>query len=421
VIAAVPAGTPTAVWGDNKRVRQILMNLTNNAVKFTEAGEVRVEVTWVLAGAGEDIELRFEVVDTGIGIDPQLQRTIFESFSQADGSTTRRYGGTGLGLTIARQLVALMGGEIGVHSTPGAGSTFWFTLPTAIATPNSPRLLPAALQGERALIVDDKATNRRLLSARLVQWGMTSDAEADAETALAALRNAAQSAEPYRVALIDYRLGGQTAERLVAAVNADPDLSPTSILVMVAARDKRIAAAIPGTAGVVAKPVRQNQLYDELARLDTPASNEAPAAVAHEPLPAPASGFAPRVLVVEDNEINQLVAVRMLERRGLIVDVAANGRVALDMHATDTYDAIFMDCQMPELDGFDTTREIRRREGDGRHTPIIAMTASTLPGDNDRCLAAGMDYHTGKPIRPASLDHILTQTINHPARTPGAS
>jgi CheY-like chemotaxis protein len=314
-----------------------------------------------------------------------------------------------------------MGGEIGVHSTPGAGSTFWFTLPTAIATPNSPRLLPAALQGARALIVDDKATNRRLLSGHLVQWGMTSDAEADAETALAALRNAAQSAEPYRVALIDYRLGGQTAERLVAAVNADPDLSPTSILVMVAARDKRIAAAIPGTAGVVAKPVRQNQLYDELARLDTPASNEAPAALAREPLPAPASGFAPRVLVVEDNEINQLVAVRMLERRGLIVDVAANGRVALDMHATDTYDAIFMDCQMPELDGFDTTREIRRREGDGRHTPIIAMTASTLPGDNDRCLAAGMDYHTGKPIRPASLDHILTQTINHPARTPGAS
>jgi two-component system, sensor histidine kinase and response regulator len=421
VIAAVPAGTPTAVWGDNKRVRQILMNLTNNAVKFTEAGEVRVGVIWTVAESGGDVELRFEVVDTGIGIDPQLQRTIFESFSQADGSTTRRYGGTGLGLTIARQLVALMGGEIGVHSTPGAGSTFWFTLPTKIATPNSPRLLPPALQGTRALIVDDKATNRRLLGEHLGEWGMTSDAAADSKTALAALRKAARSGEPYRVALIDYRLGGQTAERLVEAINADPDLSPTSTVVMVAARDKRVAAAIPGTAGVIAKPVRQGQLYDELARLDAPPSAGSPAEVAREPLPAAAPGSVPRVLVVEDNEINQLVAVRMLERRGLSVDVAANGRKALDMHAATTYDAIFMDCQMPELDGFETTREIRRREGEDRHTPIIAMTASTLPGDNDRCLAAGMDYHTGKPIRPASLDHILTQTINHPAATPSAS
>jgi PAS domain S-box-containing protein len=421
VIAAVPAGTPAAVWGDGKRVRQILMNLTNNAVKFTEAGEVRVEVTWVASGAGEEIELRFEVVDTGIGIDPQQQRTIFESFSQADGSTTRRYGGTGLGLTIARQLVAVMGGAIGVHSTPGAGSTFWFTLPTSIALADSPRLLPATLQAARALIVDDKATNRRLLSGHLDEWGMISHAEADVEGALAALREAGHSPEPYRVALIDYRLDGQTAEGLVEAIKADPQLSATSIVMMVAARDKRTAAAIPGTTGVVAKPVREGQLFDALARVGAPSSIEAPAALANESLPAPASGSVPRVLVVEDNEVNQLVAVRMLERRGLAVDVAANGREALVMHATTTYDAIFMDCQMPELDGFDTTRAIRRREGDGRRTPIIAMTASTLPGDNDRCLAAGMDYHTGKPIRPASLDQILARTISLPASTIDAS
>jgi two-component system, sensor histidine kinase and response regulator len=414
VIVAVPAGTPAAVWGDHMRVRQILTNLTNNAVKFTEAGEVRVEVTWAAAGAGDEIEVRFEVVDTGIGIDPQQQRTIFESFSQADGSTTRRYGGTGLGLTIARQLVALMGGEIGVHSTPGAGSTFWFTLPTTIATPDSPRLLPVALQGARALIVDDKATNRRLLKGHLTQWGMTSHGEADPDAALAALRETAHSPQPYRVALIDYRLDGQTAERLVAAINADPDLSPVSIVMMVAARDKHAAAAIPGITGVVAKPVREAQLYDELARLDTPPPIDAPAAAEADPLPALSSGFASRVLVVEDNEINQLVAVRMLEQRGFTVDVAANGLKALDMYATTSYDAIFMDCQMPELDGYETTRAIRRREGDGPRTPIIAMTASTLPGDNERCLAAGMDYYTGKPIRPTSLDHILAQAVTHP-------
>jgi PAS domain S-box-containing protein len=416
VIAAVPAGTPTAVWGDHKRLRQILMNLTNNAVKFTAAGEVRVEVTWVDAGAGDEIELRFEVVDTGIGIDPQQQRTIFESFSQADGSTTRRYGGTGLGLTIAKQLVGLMGGEIGVHSTPAVGSTFWFTLPTAIATPDSPRLLPVALQGARALIVDDKATNRRLLSGHLAQWGMTSHGEADPDSALAVLRETAHSPEPIRVALIDYRLDGQTAEGLIAAINSDPDLSRTSIVMMVAARDQHTAAAIPGITGVVAKPVRQTQLYDELARLDAPPLIETPDAAKTEPLPPLTSGSAPRVLVVEDNEINQLVAVRMLERRGFTVDVAANGLQALDMHATTAYHAIFMDCQMPELDGYDTTRAIRRREGDGPRTPIVAMTASTLPGDNERCLAAGMDYYTGKPIRPASLDRILTQTISTPNR-----
>ena len=413
VIAAVPAGTPAAVWGDHKRLRQVLTNLTHNAVKFTEAGEVRVDVTWG-AGRTDEIELRFEVVDTGIGIDPQQQQTIFESFSQADGSSTRRYGGTGLGLTIAQQLVALMGGEIGVRSTPGAGSTFWFTLPTSIASHDTPRLLPAALRGMRALIVDDKATNRELLGGYLSQWGMSSHAEANLDAALTALREAARSPQPYRLALIDYRLDGVTAESLVAAIASDPSLEATTVVLMVAARDKHSAAVIPGIAVVVAKPLRQDQLYEKLALLDTPPSATAPAH--DESAPSRGSGPAPRVLVVEDNEINQLVAVRLLERRGLHVDVAANGVKALEMHATARYDAIFMDCQMPELDGYETTREIRRREGDGPRTPIIAMTASTLPGDSERCLAAGMDHYTGKPIRPASLDHILAQSINHPVR-----
>ena len=415
VIAAVPAGTPAAVWGDHKRLRQVLTNLTHNALKFTEAGEVRVDVTWD-AGKTEGIELRFDVVDTGIGIDRRQQQTIFESFSQADGSTTRRYGGTGLGLTIAQQLVTLMGGEIGVQSAPGVGSTFWFTLPTAIATPDTPRLLPEALRGARVLIVDDKETNRRLLDGHLTQWGMTSRGEADPDVALATLREAAHSPQPYRVALVDYRLDGETAERLIAAIRATPELSAVSIVMMISARDKHAAAAISGITSVVAKPVRRDQIYDALAGLATPTPVDAAAAAETESLPALTSGSAARVLVVEDNKINQLVAVRMLEQRGFTVDVAANGLEALDMHASTVYDAIFMDCQMPELDGYDTTRAIRRREGDGPRTPIIAMTASTLPGDNERCLAAGMDFYTGKPIRRTSLDHILIQTISHPDR-----
>jgi two-component system, sensor histidine kinase and response regulator len=411
VIASVPTGAPNAVWGDRKRVRQILTNLTNNAVKFTEAGEVRVEVSWS-PGEGEEGTLRFEVVDTGIGIDPRAQETIFESFSQADGSTTRRFGGTGLGLTIAKQLVTLMGGEIGLVSSPGEGSTFFFTVPSRVAEPARSESAPPALRGTRVLIVDDKATNRRLLVEQLSDWGLAPHAEPDLAGSMEALRAAAASGEPYGLVLVDYRLAGRLGDEVVAATRADPANAGIVVVMMVAARDAHTAGAIDGVDGIIAKPMRQAQLYRGLIRAVSREGglSELNPDVA-ESAPGGRRNAVHRVLVVEDNEVNQLVAVRLLEQRGLIVDVAVNGREAIEMHATQRYDAIFMDCQMPELDGYDATREIRRREGAGPRTPIIAMTASTMPGDTERCIAAGMDYHTGKPTRPAGLDYILALTL----------
>ena len=413
VMACVQTNVPQRVYGDAKRVRQVLTNLTNNAAKFTEAGEVAVHVSAV-AVAPDRVRLRFEIIDTGIGIEPAAQQTIFESFMQADGSTTRRYGGTGLGLTIAKQLVDLMGGEIGVTSALGQGSTFWFTLPAQTTDADRSHPVHPALEGVRVLIVDDKATGRESLEHQLESWGMTVATAPDGEQALAALRAAPHMGVPFDLALIDFRMPAMNGGQLARAIKADLGLRSTAIVMMVAARDARDAMALADIAGLVPKPVRRALLRDELARI---LATQQPTTAAPETPRHPAPPAAGRgVLLAEDNPVNQLVAVRLLEQRGYTVDVAANGREALELHEHAQYDVIFMDCQMPELDGYQTTTEIRRREGDNRHTPVIAMTASTMPGDVDRCLAAGMDYHTGKPIRPAALDDILAHVLDH--RTP---
>jgi two-component system sensor histidine kinase/response regulator len=410
VIACVDSSLPANVRGDSNRVRQVLTNLTNNAVKFTDVGEVAIHVTGLL-DATDAARLRFAVVDTGIGIDAEAQKSIFESFAQADGSTTRRYGGTGLGLTIAKQLVMLMGGEIGVHSTVGEGSTFWFTLPVLVAGAVPPRAVSPALRGVRVLVIDDKATNRAILERQLADWGMNVDTVANGADALATLLAAAQSTHPYELALVDFKMPGMTGGELALAIKADPILRSTAVVLMVAARDTSAAVKVSEMDATVTKPIRQALLHDELAAVISADAGEPVADAPNDP-PSPTLQLAgARVLVAEDNLVNQLVAVRLLERRGFAVDVAANGLEALRMHEESRYDAIFMDCQMPELDGFETTREIRRREGDRRHTPIIAMTASTMPGDTDRCLAAGMDYYSGKPIQQAGLDYIIAQAL----------
>ena len=414
VISSVGPSLPVNVWGDANRVRQILTNLTNNAVKFTEAGEVTVNVSQ--NGENTDAgQLRFEVVDTGIGIEPAAQETIFESFAQADGSNTRRYGGTGLGLAIAKQLVALMGGEIGVHSIRGEGSTFWFTLPLRVAPCEPPAPPDPALQGVRVLVVDDKATNRAILERELAGWGMAVETAVDGPAALAALQAAQRSAEPFAMALLDFKMPGMNGGELAVAITADPALSATTLVMMVAARDTRTASTIAELDGVVTKPLRRARLYDEIVRVIGAGPESSLDSAPAEPAQHAVATAAPRVLVAEDNVVNQLVAVRLLEKRGYRVEVAADGREAVDMHERAPYDAIFMDCQMPELDGYEATREIRRREGRERHTPIIAMTASTMPGDTDRCLAAGMDYYSGKPISQAGLDYVLSQALGSPA------
>jgi PAS domain S-box-containing protein len=414
VISSVDPSLPVNVWGDANRVRQILTNLTNNAVKFTEAGEVTVNVSG-RDDSADGVHLRFEVVDTGIGIEAAAQETIFESFAQADGSNTRRYGGTGLGLAIAKQLVALMAGEIGVHSVRGEGSTFWFTLPLRVAPSELPPPADPELLGLRVLVVDDKVTNRGILERELAGWGMTVQTSADGATALAALQAAQRSADPFALALLDFKMPGMNGGELALAIKADHALSSTTLVMMVAARDTRAASTIAELDGVVTKPLRQARLYDEIVRVIGSGPESSSDSAPSEPEPHAVAAAARRVLVAEDNVVNQLVAVRLLEKRGYQVDVAADGREAVEMHARSPYDAIFMDCQMPELDGYEATREIRRREGSERHTPIIAMTASTMPGDTDRCLAAGMDYYSGKPISQAGLDYVLAQALGSPA------
>jgi two-component system sensor histidine kinase/response regulator len=416
VISSVDPTLPVNVWGDANRVRQILTNLTNNAVKFTEAGEVTINVSRRDETA-EQAEVRFEVVDTGIGIEAAAQETIFESFAQADGSNTRRYGGTGLGLAIAKQLVALMGGEIGLQSIRGEGSTFWFRLPLRVAPSEPPPPPNPALLGVRVLVVDDKATNRGILDRELAGWGMTVQTAPDGPAALAALQGAQHSGDPFALVLLDFKMPGMNGGELAVAIKADPALSATTLVMMVAARDTRSASSIAELDGVATKPLRQARLYDEIVRVLGAGPGRSPDSVPAEPQQPTVATAAPRLLVAEDNVVNQLVAVRLLEKRGYRVDVAADGREAVEMHERTHYDAIFMDCQMPELDGYEATRAIRRREGDQRHTPIIAMTASTMPGDTDRCLAAGMDYYSGKPISQAGLDYVLAQALG--SRVPG--
>ncbi len=361
LIARVDDTVPAAVTGDDGRLRQILTNLIGNALKFTHEGEVVVSVS----GSGD--ELRFEVSDTGIGIDPDRVERLFESFSQADSSTTRRYGGTGLGLAISRQLVELLGGQIGAESTPGQGSRFWFTVRMPATGATAP---PRELAGLRVLIVDDSPVSREFLTQRLASWRMQADAVATLDEAHARL-------ERYDLVLLDCDLPGE------------PLPAGTTVIRL-------------------AKPVRESRLYDSIA---TAMSPHVPAPAPRE-IVAPINGDGASILLAEDNATNQAVALHILRRRGYRVDIAANGREAVDALRREHYAAVLMDCQMPVLDGYAATAEIRQLEGDARRTPIIAMTAHAMEGDRERCLAAGMDDYLSKPLRSADLDATLERWID---------
>ncbi len=417
LITSVDDRLPSSLCGDGPRVRQILVNLVTNAVKFTPAGEVVVRVTAEGEATTGRSHLRFEVSDTGIGIDGAAQDRIFDSFSQADASTTRRFGGTGLGLTISKHLVDLMGGDIGVRSTPGAGSTFWFTLTLDLGPAGDAAPALGGLEQVEVLIVDDNATSRTLLERQVTAWGMVCETAGDAEGGLALLRAAARREAPYRLAVLDARMPSVGGVELAAAIKADPALRSLRLLLLSASGDGRAAARQAGIDGFVSKPVGRRRLHAEMTRI---------LAATLAPLDAvnPARERVPRwsgcrVLVAEDNEVNRLVATRMLERRGFQVELAVNGREALAKHFSDRYDAIFMDCQMPAMDGYEATGEIRRREGADRHTPIIAMTAHAMTGDRERCLRAGMDDYVSKPVRAELLDEVLARAALTSGRAPG--
>ncbi|HEY6522460.1 MAG TPA: PAS domain S-box protein [Solirubrobacteraceae bacterium] len=399
------------ITGDGNRVRQVLMNLLSNAVKFTSEGDVTVTIGLV-DGPGDEERLRLEVADTGIGIDAEKLAALFEPFSQADATTTRRYGGTGLGLCISRQLVELMGGEIGCASEPGVGSHFWFTLPYEPGEGVEADLLGNDLTGARVLVVDGDDADREILRSTLASWGIAPDTAGDGATAVRLLREAAEAGRPFETALIAARLPDTDGLALVREIGEVPALRTTRLIMVVASPVEAAAADAAGVDAQIARPIRPSRLYNQLLTTlhRTVAAHRAIAAAAPAPVATVLAGDGGRVLVVEDNEINQFAAIRLLRSFGLTVDVAANGREAITMSGRTEYTAVFMDCQMPDVDGYTATRVIRRREQQtDRHTPIIALTAHALEGDREKCLTAGMDDYLSKPLRRQSIRDVLAR------------
>jgi CheY-like chemotaxis protein len=404
----VQPDVPDEVVADPGRLRQIVVNLVGNAVKFTAVGEIAVEVAAESRGPGQAV-LHFTVRDTGIGIPPEKQATIFEAFSQADGSTARRFGGTGLGLTISSRLVDMMGGRIWLESQPGEGSCFHFTAPVELTFGHVEAEPPAldGFAGLRVLIVDDNATNRRILGTMLDRWGMQAVPAAGGAEAMDLFRQTDPQAGPFALLLVDAHMPGMDGFELVARLEKEADLSLSHTTVMMltsSARNSDPARCRElGIAACLAKPVMQGQLSDAiLAAMGRKAAAEKALPMADRAARLGESGL--RVLLAEDNAVNQKLASRLLERRGHTVAVASNGRQALDMLDKQSFDLVVLDVSMPEMDGFEAAAAIRAREKtSGARIPILAMTAHAMKGDREKCLAAGMDGYVAKPVRAAQL------------------
>jgi signal transduction histidine kinase/CheY-like chemotaxis protein len=414
----IELGVPRAVIGDPGRIRQVLMNLIGNAIKFTERGEVVVRVLPGSIG-GARTTVRFEVEDTGIGIPPEAQSRLFQSFSQADGSTTRKYGGTGLGLAICKQLVALMDGEIGVTSDEGSGSTFWFTtrIETRPSEERDPLAVRRELAGARVLCVDDSAVNRRILERQVGVLGLQVESAESGPAALDRLRAARREGRPFSLALLDMQMPGMDGITLAREIHSDPELAETPAILLSSMGSNWSAEDLSaiGIRTRLTKPVRHSNLIQSIVNVlarPNPGEDREPVDPT-PPLPRRAStGSKGCVLLVEDNVVNERVATRMLERLGYRVEVAANGIEALATMDEKSFDLVLMDCQMPQMDGFEASRAIRLREGSAKHTTIVAMTANAMQGDRERCLEAGMDDYISKPVVIGDLEAILDRWMN---------
>jgi two-component system, sensor histidine kinase and response regulator len=431
VASLVYRDVPTALRGDPGRLRQVLTNLIGNAVKFTDQGEVVVRVTKMSETATEAV-LRFEIQDTGIGISEEDQWGLFQAFTQADGSTTRKYGGTGLGLAISKQLVELMGGTIGIESIPGRGSSFWFTGRFEKQTGVAPAKEPVSnLRGTRVLIVDDNATNRNILKHQTSSWGMIATEAESGERALEILRDGVEKGEPFVIAVLDLMMPDMDGFQLAQAIKGDPALASVALVLLPSfvERGHVERSRQAGIAAYLQKPVRQSQLFECLSTLSTASGRESA-----QMLPVVTEStrgsdaqrqdrtyWNVRILIAEDNLVNQKVALSQLSSLGYRADAVPNGLELLKALETRNVDLILMDCQMPEMDGFAATKEIRRREGSGRHTTIIAMTANALDGDQERCLAAGMDDYLSKPVRAEALRLKLQLWTNPSASENGSN
>ena len=404
---------PSFLHGDPGRLRQILTNLTGNAIKFTHQGEVAVHVSRVATDSSpSSCLLRFSVKDTGIGIPAEKLKILFTKFTQVDASTTRKYGGTGLGLAITRQLAEIMGGSVGVNSTEGQGSEFWFTARFGVQTrqdsEDPPK--PAELNGIKTLVVDDNATNRQILSRQLSAWNMPVHEFADAASALDALLHAADQGDPFRLAIIDIQMPVMDGEALGLAIRRHPRLSTVRMVMLTSlgsAGDARHFRDL-GFDGFLTKPVRKEDLHKCLAgACGGPMPGSAPkphASRLPHVQPVPLQG---RILLAEDNPVNQEVARHVLDKLGLTVDVAGNGLEALNALEHQPYDLVLMDCQMPLLDGYEATRQIRAGKTPHASIPVIAMTAHAMQGDRAKCLAAGMNDYISKPIDVQAVIHVL--------------
>ena len=407
----IHADVPHRIVGDPGRLRQVLTNLVSNAIKFTKDGEVVIEVRRVPGTEAETTaSLRFSVTDTGIGLEPGKTATLFRAFSQADTSTTRKYGGTGLGLVISKELVEMMGGRIEVRSEPGVGSCFHFELTAGLAEDagTEANLPPEELNGLRVLIVEDNPTNRTILQNQVASWGAFQGSAEDGFQALEILRATAARGEAYDLALIDMKMPGMNGIELALAIKADPAISAMRLIMLssMMSSGEVAAAKKAGILNYLTKPVRQADLCRAvLDALGAPRS--APPRAPVSEIAQPAHGT--RVLLAEDNTVNQMVAVAMLNKLGCIVEVVRNGREALAAMTPGRFDIVLMDCQMPEMDGFEATRTLRTLEAEGGRAriPVIALTANALEGDRERCLNAGMDDYLAKPYKPEHLKNML--------------
>jgi len=431
--AWLPPDVPTRLRGDSGRLRQILANLVGNAVKFTESGEVVVRIvceSQTAAGAS----LRFEVKDTGMGISQETQERLFQAFSQADSSTTRKFGGTGLGLAISRQLVELMHGQIGVRSGLGGGSTFYFTIPIEKQSGDAKPQIKYSrdLFNLRVLVVDDNATNRQILRHQLFAWKMRKGSAASGREALDLLRAAAAQGTPYDLALLDMQMPEMDGSTLARAIKADAAIASTKLIILTSLGEQPDAAELEaaGIEAYLVKPIKQSRLFDCLVKvmgkphLEEGRGKEPPSASSQidESPPSLRPVRKVRVLLAEDNIINQKVALKQLSKLGFTADAVANGLEVLQELERIPYDIVLMDCQMPEMDGYEATRLIRQREGEASQRQIhpsrlhiIAMTANAMQGDRERCLEAGMDDYVSKPVRTDELQAALARWTSTPS------
>jgi PAS domain S-box-containing protein len=420
LLCEIAPSVPDVVRGDSNRLRQVVINLIGNAIKFTHQGEVALNIH-VEAEEGDTRVVHFTVSDTGIGIAPETQKLIFQPFSQADSSTTRKYGGTGLGLTISKRLVGLMDGNMWVESEVGRGTQFHFTV--RFKTSEKPVEVgsiapPETLRGAKVLIVDDNRTNRRILEGMLKRWEMNSTSVEDGDEALVQLSSAQNAGAPYSLVLTDMHMPKMDGFSLIEQIRQRPELSAAIIMMLTSAGHRGDGARCQelGVAAYLLKPIRQSELREAIARvLGAPAQKGAiPLVTRYSLQDARDPQTILSVLVAEDNTVNQLLITRLLEKRGHRMVMTSDGRKALDALAKDRFDLVLMDVQMPEMDGLQATVALREKEqekGDGFRQPVIALTAHAMKGDQERCFAAGMDGYLSKPIASQELDAILNMYV----------